>query len=190
MIALVGGARATVRRHIANPPAHSLNRYVEHPMGPKPGKYAIPVRNRFWQKVDKRGPNECWPWIAAKDPRGYGRIGGDGRRKSGKRAVVLSHRTAYELVVGPIPAGMFVCHRCDNPPCCNPAHLFVATCKQNNQDMYAKGRDANQHTGRTHCQRGHAFDAFNTYIDSRGHRVCRACAAMHHRRYKQERKNG
>lgn len=186
MIALVGGARATVKCPNTDPPAHSLNRFWERTMGPKPGKYAIPVKDRFWDKVEKLGPDECWPWKAAKDPRGYGRIGGDRRRSSGKRAVELAHRIAYQLEIGDVPLGLFVCHRCDNPTCCNPAHLFLGTCKDNNQDMYAKGRDANQHSGRTHCQRGHAFDAFNTYIDSRGHRVCKACAAAHHRRYSKE----
>lgn len=184
MISLVGGARVTATRHIAEPPAHSLTRYVEHIMGPKPGKYAIPIEQRFWDKVDRRGPQDCWEWTAAKDARGYGRVG------SKRPRTELAHRVAYRLTKGEIPSGMLVCHSCDNPPCCNPEHLFVGTDADNNKDMHTKGRDANQHTGRTECQRGHAFDFTNTYIDSRGHRVCRACAAMHHRRYKEEKRRG
>jgi hypothetical protein len=90
----------------------------------------------FWSKVDRRGPEECWPWKAAGHPAGYG-IFWNGAR------LVKAHRHAWELEIGPIPAGLVVCHRCDNPPCCNPAHMFVGTEIENRADSIAKGRHKN-----------------------------------------------
>ena len=86
---------------------------------------------RFWSKVDKSG--ECWIWTAALNGAGYGVF----RLKDHNS---LAHRFAYECLVGPIPAGMQVCHHCDNPPCVRPEHLFVGTHQDNMADMHAKGR--------------------------------------------------
>jgi len=92
------------------------------------------LKERFWAKVDVRGPDDCWPWLGAAGPRGYGRFAiGDG-------AMTGPHRFSYELVCGPISDGMLICHHCDNPSCCNPAHLFVGTNTDNMQDAKAKGR--------------------------------------------------
>ncbi len=86
----------------------------------------------FWSKVERRGPDECWPWKAARTPLGYGRLR---YHMEGWKA----HRLAWTLTNG--DAGdMQVCHSCDNPPCCNPAHLFLGTAKDNMQDMARKGR--------------------------------------------------
>jgi hypothetical protein len=71
-------------------------------------------------------------------PKGYGQIGRGGRGSG----MTYAHRVSYELAHGPIPAGMCVCHRCDNPPCCNPAHLFLGTLGDNNRDSKEKGRTA------------------------------------------------
>lgn len=81
----------------------------------------------------KRSPEGCLEWQGARDPNGYGRIFWEER-------VQLAHRAAYDAFVGPIPAGMNVCHRCDNPPCCEPTHLFIGSQADNHADMTRKGR--------------------------------------------------
>jgi len=72
---------------------------------------------------------------------------GYGRLRVGNRKTMLAHRFSYEAHVGPIPKGMFVCHKCDNPLCVNPDHLFVGTASDNMQDMHRKGRAKAHHKG-------------------------------------------
>lgn len=78
----------------------------------------------------------CIPWTGAKDDKGYGRLG----NKSLRLGTLASHRLAYELTHGPVPDGLFVLHRCDNPWCVNPDHLFVGTQADNMRDMRSKDR--------------------------------------------------
>jgi len=80
----------------------------------------------------KIGP-DCWEWTAGKNPRGYGVIN-DGTR------IQLAHRVAWLLEHGNLPEGLGILHRCDNPGCVRPSHLFVGTRADNNADMMAKGR--------------------------------------------------
>lgn len=103
---------------------------------------------RLWANLNMSDPDGCWEWLGARLPKGYGFI--QGTRWRGEDIPyrpLRAHRVAYELAVGLIPDGMYVLHRCDNPPCCNPAHLFVGTAKDNARDMVAKGRCRNQWTG-------------------------------------------
>lgn len=95
--------------------------------------------SRFWSRVDIHGSNECWPWLLPPhDPFGYGGFWFEGRTHA-------SHRMAWLLTHGRIPKGLCVLHRCDNPPCCNPAHLFLGTKSDNALDRHRKGRTSTGH---------------------------------------------
>lgn len=101
------------------------------------------LEERFWEKVDKRGPDKCWPWAGYRDKQGYGQFWVAGR-------LARAHRVAYELVNGPIPSGLDALHDCDFPPCCNPTHLFSGTSADNSKDMVKKGRAARGERNGTH----------------------------------------
>lgn len=92
----------------------------------------IPLHMRFWSKVDKTG--DCWIWKAGKDSGGYGTISARGINAN------KAHRVSWWLTFGEIPKGLNVLHKCDNPPCVNPDHLFLGTQKDNMQDCSKKGR--------------------------------------------------
>ncbi len=88
---------------------------------------------RFWSKVKKAAPGECWEWTGSLNASGYGSFAVEGNGHN-------ASRIAKMLTSGPIPEGLCVCHSCDNPACCNPAHLWIGTYKQNRDDAITKGR--------------------------------------------------
>ena len=105
------------------------------------------VEERYWAKVDKRGPNDCWPWLAAVTAEGYGFMRG-GTREDGRQITVRAPKVAYELEYGPLPAGKIVMHECDTPGCCNPRHLKAGTYSQNSIDAVIRGRTKRKLTDR------------------------------------------
>lgn len=90
--------------------------------------------DKFWSRVQRGSDGDCWPWKGYRTPRGYGTFA------YAKAKVGKAHRIAYSLAKGLIPDGMLVCHSCDNPPCCNPAHLWIGSDADNNADRHSKGR--------------------------------------------------
>ncbi len=130
-----------------------------------------PREEHFWSKVNKT--DDCWVWQGGQTPFGYGHFYWHKRR-------FAAHRVAWELQFG--PPVKCILHRCDNPACVRPSHLFEGTRTENMQDCISKGR-AN-HWGnrrRTHCRHGHEFTPENTYRSPNRpeSRLCRTCHRLH-----------
>lgn len=108
-------------------------------MRPTPFDLA-PIQRRehlFWRHVAQSGPDDCWPWTGVRRQTGYGFVKRQGH-------LIAAHRVAFALANGYVPTDM-VCHHCDNPPCCNPAHLYEGSAQANSDDKVRRGRAA---TGR------------------------------------------
>lgn len=101
-----------------------------HPRG-GPTTHA-PPEVKFWRYVEKRGPDECWPWTGKRQRQGYGRLGVGAEKQIG------AHRLSYQIATGKNPP--VVMHTCDHPWCVNPAHLRGGTMAENMADMREKGR--------------------------------------------------
>lgn len=107
--------------------------------------------DKFWSFVDKGEPGRCWEWQRTRTARGYGVF------YVSKIVKVAAHRAAYMLASGkPIEDGKIVCHSCDNPPCCNPAHLWLGTDADNNADRHKKGRTVMPPRETVPCAKGAA----------------------------------
>ena len=125
--------------------------------------------------------NDCIEWPLYRHEDGYGQL-----RVGEKKWRV--HRLAWTFMYGEIPEGMCVLHRCDNPPCFNPKHLFIGTKADNTKDMISKGRNFAPNKNKTHCKYGHPFEGDNLYVYPSGKRDCRACGRRRHKeRYAQRR---
>jgi HNH endonuclease len=129
---------------------------------------------RFWTYIKKA--DGCWGWTGKPNGAGYGAMRVNGR-------TTRAHRVSWVIHNGSIPLGIHVLHRCDNPPCCNPDHLWLGTNADNMADKVRKNRQArgpelqkgNVFRKRTSCKWGHAYTPENTWICARGGRVCREC---------------
>lgn len=134
-------------------------RYIRGHSGGTGGLKNLPAEERFWARVAKRGPDECWLWTTG-DEGGYSHLVVDGQQ-------VPAHRFAYELLVGPIPDGLHIDHLCRTPRCVNPAHMEPVTPAENAR--------RGVHEVKTHCPHGHAYAGENLYIRPNGKRTCRTC---------------
>ncbi len=137
---------------------------------------------RFWSKVDRRGADDCWPWLGA-ITNGYGYVGTD----DGNRVGV--HRVSYALTFGGVPDGKEIDHTCHDPATCrggmvcmhrrcvNPRHLEAVTHAENcaPDRTVVSTLVTHRQRAKTHCPRNHPYDEDNTYISAKGHRRCRAC---------------
>lgn len=125
------------------------------------------MESRFVAKVDRRGPDECWPWLSGCDGNGYGSLSIGGKHTRATHiSLILDGRSR--------PSKQhFACHRCDNPICVNPGHLWWGTQSENMRDAYAKGRVGGPR--HTHCPQGHEYAGDNVYINTNGWRECFTC---------------
>jgi hypothetical protein len=124
--------------------------------------------SRFWSRVDRRGPDECWPWTVG------------GRGVAGRASFYVGGRNVPAPRYALLASGVFpqtrprhACHKCDNPPCCNPAHLWWGTNAENMRDAAQKKRLVN--TRKTHCPKGHPLSGKNVRIIRGTQRRCGQC---------------
>lgn len=144
------------------------SREVNRPHPPNPpacDSFDAKAKARFWRKVSPAPADACWIWWGASNKRGYGNVGRNHR-------TYLAHRVAYEITVGPVPAGMDLDHLCRTTGCVNPAHLEPVTFLVNMRRRYSLEPDERS----THCIASHELTPSNTLvISTTGQRRCRTC---------------
>lgn len=177
MCEVVDCNQKVVSRNMCGPHYHRWRKHGD-PLGGGTAR-GLTEPQRFWPKVDRRGPNDCWPWTAALTPKGFGMFA------VGKSDSMASHRWAYEAVNGPLDLDQTVDHTCHGRDilckggdscrhrrCCNPAHLEAVSALEN----VARGRSFSaRNAAKTHCKRGHPLTPDNSY-GRHGRRQCKTCA--------------
>lgn len=182
----VGGCEEKATgRGMCGPHYHRWRKYGD-PLGGSTAR-GLTEPQRFWPKVDRRGADECWPWTAALNSKGFGMFG------YGRSESVTAHRWVYEAANGPLDPGQTVDHTCHGRDllckggnacrhrrCCNPAHLEAVDPLVN----VARGRSFSaQNTAKTHCKRGHPLTSANSY-GYHGRRQCKTCARQAARKFR------
>ena len=126
---------------------------------------------RLLRKVTPNPRTGCWTWSGGTDRGGYGKFSLKGQGTS-------AHRASYRILVGPIPGGLEVRHKCDNPPCVNPGHLELGTHADNMRDMAERGRGVGANSLKEVCPRGHPLSGENLKPRAleKGFRDCLACS--------------
>lgn len=135
------------------------------------------AEDRFWAMIERRAPQECWPWKGALSSRGYGRI------QTPWSSSAPAHKVSLLLAGTAIPRGFVVDHVCRNRACVNPAHLRVVTAKENALENSASVVAVN--AAKTHCKNGHVLTPDNLTATGlrRGWRLCRICQRAHGLRF-------
>ena len=141
-------------------------------------------QERFYKRVKVTAPDECWEWQSYRGPQGYGVFS---RKILGQ---TLAHRISFVMNCGPLTEEICVLHKCDNPPCVNPKHLFLGNRDMNNKDRAQKGRTVIWNSLKTHCKNGHEFTKENIYYRSNGSRYCRECGRIASRKVNAEKSAG
>lgn len=126
----------------------------------------------FFNKIHKT--ETCWIWIGHKKNRDYGGFQFNRKNLKAHRVSFMFHNNII------LNEDQHVCHKCDNPICVNPDHLFLGTHTDNMRDIVNKGRWNNQNSIKTHCKRGHEFTKENTYLKyNKTRRECKTCAKIY-----------
>jgi hypothetical protein len=160
-------------------PHHEMSPALRQQPGLRPTPREVPMAEqrttdpwviaRFWQKSIYQPANGCWEWTAKINSFGYGVFT---PLLDGGKTSVMAHRFAYELLIGPIPAGYQLDHLCRNRRCVNPNHLDPVSPALNNARSTSPSA---LNAAKSHCKRGHEFSPDNTYVTPDGRRMCRAC---------------
>lgn len=134
----------------------------------------------FWDRVDaldRLNPNGCWNWIGTNDGHGYGYV-------TYEKKSMKAHRFSWMLHYNEHPRESWVLHKCDNPACVNPKHLFLGDRKANVADMVQKNRQPNYK--KNFCPKGHKYTPENTVITTHGSRACLQCRKSYKRKNPEE----
>lgn len=140
-------------------------------------------KKRFLKSIEYIPFHECWEFKLKGDKDGYPQFS---RVIRGQKVTLKAHRVSFEFFIGRIPKHLIVCHKCDNPGCVKPEHLFLGTYKDNALDRENKKRS--QGPKKTKCRLGHAYDQLNTYYRPNGGRDCLKCKKIANRKFQEKEK--